>query len=265
MARLRRRGSRRGVRDAQRRFAGQGSRLAVVAGDALPRCAATRSPQSIGGWIAAGRLEDAYLLCRSSLCVPGHVPDTLVRRCRRQRAGAWHRRQHHDLQHRERGPAASAAVRGARTAGADLHPDTGRSTLRALPRQVLRLAAGCAVVRRDGDVPMLWLQGARAHRHGHRANSTCDSCQRGLFRDRQSPTGARTRLSARGGHARRQVRGRPERPVLENRIRRTPRRDRPHGEAQRRSVHHRRSHAGHCLGRVMDRDGKRRLDPARTH
>jgi hypothetical protein len=32
----------------------------------------------------------------------------------------------------------------------------------------------------------------------------------GLFRDRQSPTGARTRLSARGGHARRQVRRRPE-------------------------------------------------------
>ena len=163
------------------------------------------------------------VVCRSSLCVPGHVPDTLVRRCGRQRAGAWHRRQHHDLQHRQRGPAASAAFRGAGTPGADLHPDAGRSTLRALPRQVLRLAAGCAVVRGHGDVSMLRLQGARAHWHWHRANSTCDSRQCGLFRDRQSPAGARTRLSARGGHARRQARGRPERSVLENRIRRTAR------------------------------------------
>ena len=244
-----------------------GRRLVLVADDALPGCAATRSPQSIAAWIVTRRLEDAYLVCRSSLCVPGDVPDTLVRRCGRQRAGAWHRREHRDLQHRERGPAASAAFRGAGTPGADLHQDTGpgRWTLRALARQVLRLAAGCAVVRGHGDVPMLRLQGARAHRHGHRANSTCDSCERGLFRDRQSPAGARTRLSARGGHARRQVRGRPERPVLENRIRRQPGRDRPHGEAQRRSVHHRRCHAGHCLGRVMDRDGERRLGPARTH
>ena len=173
--------------------------------------------------IVTRRLEDAYLVCRSSLCVPGDVPDTLVRRCGRQRAGAWHRRQHRDLQHRQRGPAASAAFRGAGTPGADLHPDAGRSTLRALPRQVLRLAAGCAVVRGHGDVSMLRLQGARAHWHGHRANGTCDSRERGLFRDRQSPAGARTRLSARGGHARRQARGRPERPVLENRIRRQTR------------------------------------------
>ena len=63
---------------------------------------------------------------------------------------------------------------------------------------------------------------------GSRANSTCDSRQCGLFRGRQSPAGAWTRLSARGGHARRQARGRPERPVLENRIRRKPGRDRPH-------------------------------------
>ena len=211
------------------------------------------------------RLEDAYGVCRSSLCGPGDGPDPLLRHRGHRRAGAWHRRQHGDLQHRQRGPAASPAFRGAGTPGADLHQDAGRPTLRALPRQVLRLAAGCAVVRGDGDVPMLWLQGARAHRHGHRANSTGDSCQRGLFRDRQSPTGARTRLSARGGHAGRQVRGRPERPVLENRTRRPPGRDWPHGEAQRRGVHHRRSHAGQCLGRLMDRDGKRRLDPARTH
>ena len=127
--------------------------------------------------------------------------------------------------------------------------DAGRSTLRALARQVLRLAAGCAVVRGHGDVSMLRLQGTRAHRHGHRASGNRDSCERGIFRDRQSPAGARTRLSARGGHARRQVRGRPERPVLEIRIRRQPGRDRPHHEAQRRSVHHRRSHAGQCLGR----------------
>ena len=58
--------------------------------------------------------------------------------------------------------------------------------------------------------------------------------------------------------------------VLSDRFWRTefggqPGRDRPHGEAQRRSVHHRRSHAGRCLGRVMDRDGERRLGPARTH
>ena len=98
-----------------------------------------------------------------------------------------------------------------------------------------------------------------------RANSTCDSRERGLFRSRQSPTSARTRLSARGGHAGRQARRHPERPVLENRIRRTHRRDRPHGEAQRRTVHHRRCHAGHCLGRVMEGDGERRLDPARNH
>jgi len=146
-------------------------------------------------------LEDAYGVCRSSLCVPGGVSDTIVRRCRRRRAGAWHRRQHGDLQHRQRGPAASPAFRGAGTPGADLHQDAGRSTLRALPRQVLRLAAGCTVVRGDGDVPMLWLQGARAHRHGHRANSTCDSCQRGLFRDRQRRSDAsfgkrRTRQAA---------------------------------------------------------------------
>ena len=89
--------------------------------------------------------------------------------------------------------------------------------------------------------------------------------QCGLFRNRQSPTGARTRLWARGGHARRQARSRPERPVLENRVRRTSGRDRPHGEAQRRNAHHRRCHASHCLGRVMDRDGERRLGPARTH
>ena len=89
--------------------------------------------------------------------------------------------------------------------------------------------------------------------------------ERGLFRDRQSPAGAWTRLSARGGHARRQARGRPERPVLEERIRRQPGRDRPHAEAQRRSVHHRRSDAGQCLGRVVDRDGERRLGPARAH
>ena len=88
------------------------------------------------------------------------------------------------------------------------------------PGKFYELAAGCAVVRGHGDVSMLRLQGARAHGHGYRANSTCDSRERGLFRGRQSPTGARTRLSARGGHARRQVRRRPERPVLENRIRR---------------------------------------------
>ena len=100
---------------------------------------------------------------------------------------------------------------------------------------------------------------------GTRAIGTCDSRERGLFRGRQSPAGARTRLSARGGHARRQARSRPERPVLENRIRRHPdvigRTVKLNDEA----VHHRRCHAGHCLGRVMDRDGERRLGPARTH
>ena len=40
------------------------------------------------------------------------------------------------------------------------------------------------------------LQGAGAHGHGDRANSPCDSRERWLFRRRQSPTGARTRLSA---------------------------------------------------------------------
>src|SRR5204863_172868 len=55
------------------------------------------------------------------------------------------------------------------------------------------------------------------------------------------------------------------RPVLEIRIWRQPGRDLPHGEVHRRSVHHRRRHAGHRLGRVMDRDGERRLDPTRTH
>src|SRR5262249_62260325 len=99
------------------------------------------------------KLGDAYLVCRSSLCVPGNVPDTLVRRCRRQRAGAWHRRQHHDLQHRERGPAAPPAFRGAGTPGADLYADAGRSTLRALTRRVLRLAAGAAVDRAPDDAP----------------------------------------------------------------------------------------------------------------
>jgi putative ABC transport system permease protein len=47
VARLHRRGSQRRVRDAPRRFAGRGLRLVLVADDALPRCAATGSPNPL--------------------------------------------------------------------------------------------------------------------------------------------------------------------------------------------------------------------------
>jgi hypothetical protein len=61
------------------RLRSRGPRLALVADDALPSCAVTRSPQSIAAGIVTGKFEDAYLGCRSSLCVPGDVPDTILR------------------------------------------------------------------------------------------------------------------------------------------------------------------------------------------
>ncbi|MET0212208.1 MAG: ABC transporter permease [Vicinamibacterales bacterium] len=69
--------------------------------------------------MATTRPENACLVCRSSSCPPGGVPDAIVRCCGRLRASAWHRREHCDLRHRQRRPAASAAVRGAGTPGAD--------------------------------------------------------------------------------------------------------------------------------------------------
>ena len=40
-------------------------------------------------WVRPRENQHAHRVCRSSLCIPGSVPDTLVRGCGHQRAGAW--------------------------------------------------------------------------------------------------------------------------------------------------------------------------------
>ena len=175
------------------------------------------------------------------------------------RARARHRRQHRHLQHRQRRAAAAAAVRRAGPAGAALPRAAagdvpGHAPLLGLAGQLLRLAArrrssfdGMALYR-FRQFTLTGSGNAEARRRRRR--------RRGLLRGRR----ARSRRSAACSCPEEDSPGRGHVVVLSDGFWRShfgarSRRRRPHADARRRGLHHRRRHAGALFDDGVGRHG----------
>ena len=152
-----------------------------------------------------GRLQRAHVHVRSPIRLPGSVPRPRIRTRGRHRAGARHRRQHRDFQHRQCRAAAAAAFRGTGSA----RPVVPRAAAERVSRDAARFrsrrrtSTTGSATRSCSSGWRLPVSPVHPDRRRHGAEAVvAGAVGADFFEVLARPAGARPRVPARGGLAR---------------------------------------------------------------